>query len=192
MSKIKIEPNVSGSGTLTIAAPNTNTDRTITLPDKTGTLVDTSENPFLAYDSWFLDADQTANATVTGWTRRTTGYLNIGSAMSVSSGDWTFPTTGIWKIELVPLYNFGANTSDQAVITIVTTTDNFSGTTSVQNALAGPTWVTGHCPVHYVFDVEDTSTHKVRYVTSSLSGGSKIAGGSATITYVSYMKIGET
>ena len=164
----------------------------LSLTANTGTVVDTSNNPFLAYDSWFLDADQTANATVTGWTRRTTGYLNIGSAMSVSSGDWTFPTTGIWKIELVPLYNFGANTSDQAVITIVTTTDNFSGTTSVQNALAGPTWVTGHCPVHYVFDVEDTSTHKVRYVTSSLSGGSKIAGGSATLTYVSYMKIGET
>jgi hypothetical protein len=32
MSKIKIEPNASGSGTLTISAPNTNTDRTLSLP----------------------------------------------------------------------------------------------------------------------------------------------------------------
>ena len=36
MSKVKIEGNASGSGTLTISAPNTNTDRTLTLPDGAG------------------------------------------------------------------------------------------------------------------------------------------------------------
>jgi hypothetical protein len=41
MSKITLAPNASGTGTLTIAAPNTNTDRTITLPDVTTTLVGT-------------------------------------------------------------------------------------------------------------------------------------------------------
>ena len=39
MSRITLAPNASGSGTLTVAAPNTNTDRTITLPDATGTAV---------------------------------------------------------------------------------------------------------------------------------------------------------
>jgi hypothetical protein len=39
MSKIALTPNASGTGTLTIAAPNTNTDRTLTLPDATGTVV---------------------------------------------------------------------------------------------------------------------------------------------------------
>ena len=39
MSKVKIQGNASGTGVLTIEAPNTNTDRTITLPDSTGTLV---------------------------------------------------------------------------------------------------------------------------------------------------------
>ena len=38
MSRITLAPNASGSGTLTVAAPNTNTDRTITLPDATGTI----------------------------------------------------------------------------------------------------------------------------------------------------------
>jgi hypothetical protein len=38
MSKITLAPNASGTGTLTVAAPNTNTDRTITLPDATGTM----------------------------------------------------------------------------------------------------------------------------------------------------------
>jgi len=38
MSKITLSGNASGTGTLTIAAPNTNTDRTLTLPDATGTV----------------------------------------------------------------------------------------------------------------------------------------------------------
>jgi hypothetical protein len=42
MSKISIEGNASGTGTLTIAAPSTNTNRTLTLPDATGTLALTS------------------------------------------------------------------------------------------------------------------------------------------------------
>jgi hypothetical protein len=40
MSKVKIQGSASGSGVLTIQAPTTSTDRTITLPDTTGTLLD--------------------------------------------------------------------------------------------------------------------------------------------------------
>jgi hypothetical protein len=39
MSKVKIQGNASGTGVVTLTAPNTNTDRTITLPDAEGTLV---------------------------------------------------------------------------------------------------------------------------------------------------------
>ena len=44
MSKIKIVGHASGSGILTIAAPNTDTDRTITIPDVTGTLLDSGSD----------------------------------------------------------------------------------------------------------------------------------------------------
>jgi hypothetical protein len=39
MSKIALTPNISGTGTFTIASPGTSTDRTLTLPDNSGTLV---------------------------------------------------------------------------------------------------------------------------------------------------------
>ena len=39
MSKVKIQGNASGTGVLTVTAPNTSTDRVITLPDATGTLL---------------------------------------------------------------------------------------------------------------------------------------------------------
>lgn len=38
MSKVTIQGNASGTGTFTIAAPNSNTDRTLNLPDATGTV----------------------------------------------------------------------------------------------------------------------------------------------------------
>ena len=38
MSKVVIQGNASGTGDFTIAAPNSNTDRTLTLPDSSGTL----------------------------------------------------------------------------------------------------------------------------------------------------------
>ncbi len=42
MSKISLSGNASGTGTLTIAAPNTSTDRTLSLPDATGTILTTA------------------------------------------------------------------------------------------------------------------------------------------------------
>ena len=46
MSKVKIEGNASGTGTFTIASPNSNTDRTLTLPDGAGEiLTDASSLP---------------------------------------------------------------------------------------------------------------------------------------------------
>jgi len=39
MSSIKLESNASGTGVFTIASPNSNTNRTLTLPDNTGTIL---------------------------------------------------------------------------------------------------------------------------------------------------------
>lgn len=39
MSSITLSANAAGSAIFTVAAPNTNTDRTITLPDASGTAI---------------------------------------------------------------------------------------------------------------------------------------------------------
>jgi len=39
MAKVRIQGHASGTGILTVMSPNTSTDRTITLPDATGTLL---------------------------------------------------------------------------------------------------------------------------------------------------------
>ena len=50
MSVVKVQGNASGTGIFTIAAPATNTDRTLTLPDQTGTVL-TNAGPFTASSS---------------------------------------------------------------------------------------------------------------------------------------------
>jgi hypothetical protein len=69
MSKIALSGNPSGSGTLTIASPNTNSDRTLTLPDTSATLL------------------TTAGGTLTGGLTMG-GLLNLGS-----TGQIQFPAT---------------------------------------------------------------------------------------------------
>ena len=50
MSKIALAPNASGTGTITLAAPNTNSDRTLTLPDSTGTIA-TAESTLTQFNA---------------------------------------------------------------------------------------------------------------------------------------------
>ena len=47
MSKISLTPNASGTGTFTIASPNSNTSRTLTLPDADGALLAGAQAPFI-------------------------------------------------------------------------------------------------------------------------------------------------
>ena len=58
MAKVKITGHASGTGVITVTAPNTSTDRTITLPDSSGTILDTTST---------LDATK-LSGTVAGFT----------------------------------------------------------------------------------------------------------------------------
>jgi hypothetical protein len=48
MSKVAIEGNIAGSGTLTISAPNTNSNFTLSLPTNTGTIITQNSTPAFA------------------------------------------------------------------------------------------------------------------------------------------------
>lgn len=56
MSKVQLSGNVSGTGIFTIASPNSNTDRTLTLPDNTGTVLTSAstitQNNGPAFRAW--------------------------------------------------------------------------------------------------------------------------------------------
>jgi hypothetical protein len=85
MSKISLEGNASGTGTLTIAAPNTDSNYTLTLPSETGTLL-TSVSTTIA----FLASDQT----FTGANRGTVTTDNDGSFDMNATNNFLCTPTG--------------------------------------------------------------------------------------------------
>ena len=87
MSKIKLAPNASGTGVLTIAAPNTNTDRTINIPDTAGDIVTTGDSGTITAP--MLDGGQTGSAPAfacRAWVNfNGTGTVAIRASGNVSS-----------------------------------------------------------------------------------------------------------
>jgi hypothetical protein len=59
MSKIKIQGHSSGTGTVTITAPNTNSDRILTIPDITGTAITTGDTGTVTQSIVHADAVNT-------------------------------------------------------------------------------------------------------------------------------------
>jgi hypothetical protein len=110
MSKIKIQGNATGTGVLTVTAPNSNTDRTITLPDGDVTLgaatpsitdngnataitIDSSENVGIGVtpESWFssVDALQVASSGALFGRNNEDNRVGIASnAYETSSNVW--------------------------------------------------------------------------------------------------------
>lgn len=105
MSIVKIQGNASGTGILTIAAPNTNSDRTLTLPDATGTVL-TNAGPYTASSS--------ASA----------GAVTIDASNNVGIGT-SSPTSGV-KLDVIGSIK-GVITSGTAVASTSGSAITFTG-----------------------------------------------------------------
>ena len=66
MSKVVIQGNASGTGNFTIAAPNSNTDRTLTLPDVAGTVLTSGSNADFPAGSVLQIATDTLEGVISG------------------------------------------------------------------------------------------------------------------------------
>ena len=62
MSSIKLESNASGTGIFTIASPNSNTNRTLTLPDATGTIITTAGGAAISGTTGSFSGDLSFNS----------------------------------------------------------------------------------------------------------------------------------
>jgi hypothetical protein len=73
MSKVALSGNASGTGTFTIASPNSNTDRTLTLPDNTGTIL-TTATPGVPVNGPAFSAYQNAGQAISSLTATVTVF----------------------------------------------------------------------------------------------------------------------
>ena len=201
MSKIALTPNASGSGTFTIAAPNGDTDRTLTLPDSSATLATT--NGITVAEQWVLTSssslssatvvDITSNLSLYG--RSGTGTINNG--MSESSGIFTFPSTGIWLVKAHA--NFSKNGDSRATELIIQV--SIDSGSSYGQAAKGMSHITrnnsnttlSEANAEYLVDVTDTGTTKIKFSTDITHTGITLRGSSTTAeTSFIFIRLGDT
>ena len=195
MSQVKISGNASGTGVITIAAPNTNTDRTLSLPDNTGTILDTGNTAFFGADWYVMTANHTTNGgKLTNWQNSLANSGKIGTGMSESSGTWTFPNTGVWWIYLTFRIENQAVINSFSAIEIYTTPDNSTYTQAARGGtLIDDEGHTTQVTLPFMFDVQDVSNYKFYFEAQINSAGNYILGSTTSPhTAAGFIRLGDT
>ena len=183
--------SISGSGTVTLGTSG----ETFAL----GSGVTVTGNGLVGIteaDQWRLTTSFTGDASpiASNWERTdTSGWGNIGTGMTESSGIFTFPSTGVYYVA----FNFyGSATTAQLYCTSsieVTINDSsyapasyadvqFYGGTSYASTMS-----------QYFVDVTDVANVKVRFVIDAVSTNTTTIGSSTnTGTGVTFIRLGDT
>ena len=151
-------------------------------------------------DSWRITSNFTLdspNGVVdTNWERvDTDSYGTIGSAMTESSGIFTFPSTGIYKIDCT--YTAITNGGEASFFLNLQTTTNNS---SYNNASSQLNFVSGTANMYaggffsFIMDVTDTTTHKIRIQNGMITGTAPALVGDTndTNTGLFFTRLGDT
>ena len=139
---------------------------------------------------------QSTSTDVTNWERVDgTAFGTLNGGMTESSGVFTFPSTGIYKVEFVPYFNdTESNNAIRGMIKM--TTDNSSYSSIAQNQQGVPdvdTYYYGSVYVCALVDITNTSQCKVKFTVYSGYGNFDYNGDSTTNeTYATFTRVGGT
>ena len=127
----------------------------------------------------------------------TDSFTKIGTGMSVSSGKWTFPSTGIWCVDgHFSHYSAGEDRIIRQLIQY-TSNDGSSWTTaSLSNVTLSDmsSYVHGSTYLTAIFDITDTSNQKVGFQITKATGGAVTTDASTNenITSFIFTRLGDT
>ena len=125
----------------------------------------------------------------------TEGYGGLGSNMSLSSGVFTFPSTGIYLIQAQAAFQTESGQSSNYHQLHLQVTTNNSSYTAASIGWGGGVDATEYsgCFTQHILDVTDTANHKVRFRFETNHSTSYILGNSGdTYTGFSFLKLGDT
>ena len=147
----------------------------------------------------YLGNTSTYSGGLAAWTRATWNGT-VGSAMTVSNEVFTFPSTGIYEIQYTLQTWYQGNAQSAYIFArIYTTTDNgsnwYNRSADGTNQIARSGTVYNGNRAAYIFDVTDTSTHKVKFAAQSEAGVTVNGDASSDnnlYTYVIFKRLGDT
>ena len=132
MSKISLEPNASGAGTFSIVSPNSNTNRTLNLPDESGILFsDGSGVPGSAVTGQLASSNMPAGSVIQAvqavktdsFQATTSSFVGTGLSASVT------PSSASNKILILFSIHIDTRGSDDVAVTIFRDSQNLGDST---------------------------------------------------------------
>ena len=173
-------------------------NRTITIPDASFTVPTADTVGGITSASQFrLSASftGTADPISSNWEEvDTDGYGRLGTAVSQSSGIFTFPATGIWHIISTMTHIEGSAAYAYATNIIQTTANNSSyadAAVSYNEATGDGHYQT--TSASFILDVTNTSNIKARIKTNPAHSSTTTMGDShRNRTYVTFIRLGNT
>ena len=148
-------------------------------------------------DQWRPASSQTGGADTlyNTWERIDTNSVGyIGSAMSHSSGTFTFPSTGRYWIQFRATMTNTATSADYQGVKIMATTNNSSysvASIAYESFEAANNYLTVVCSI--LFNCSSTSTHKLQFQCAAVQQGTPnlVGGTGSNESEVTFIRLGD-
>ena len=150
-------------------------------------------------DQWRWTAGFTGNAQpiTANWERNDTSFDKIGTGMTESSGIFTFPQTGIYKINTGAFYYLNSNSRYNEIVISLSTNGGSSwtaiayGYTSISRVDSQTTYASASTEA--IVDVTNASNFKVSISVSLHTIGTTVAGDSGrNDNFTTFIRLGDT
>ena len=127
-----------------------------------------------------------------------TAQGSLGSAMTVSSGIWTFPSTGYWLVDVYATFQLSSNTGtawyEDTIIQATVNNATYANIAIGRSSMPSPT--TDACAYHTnistIVDVTDTANVKVKIKTGTPTTGRTCMGNAYKETGFWFIRLGDT
>ena len=212
MSNIKLVHSGGNSVSLTTPTSNPSSNVSFKLPGADGTagqILQTDGNGNLTFvdkptgisfsQQWRLTSNKSTSSTTSDISANlevvdSDGYGGLGGTMTQSSGIFTFPSTGIYLIMAKGGYSVsGGGQSDYNEIDLHTTTDGASFNRAAIGWCCIVSGGYGTATCDFMFDVTNTSTHKVKFRGASESSSAYLtANTNDNQTHFTFIRLGDT
>jgi hypothetical protein len=168
---------------------------------ESGKLFSTFKNGITMVDAWRLTTSYQGDATISSNLERVdgpSGYGTIGTGMSESSGAFTFPSTGIYKVSFFVTFYITGNTPsrfNRGSIRVATDNSTYNeaamGTDGIDYLQSSTSYANAYAET--IVDVTDTSNVKVKFSTDVSDNNVYTTGNSdRSDTQMLFIRLGDT
>ena len=194
----KLQKTVSGAATFTLPTDD-GTSGQYMKTDGSGVLSwgTPPDQKITSASSWGQTATQTGSKnpiTADLSLRTTAGQANLGDAMTVDTGVFTFPSTGYWQV--LAMFTFNRVAGDSLAGGFIKSTTDNGGAWTIVAAGYQPlmSWATyGSTSCTAILDITDTSQNKVSFQTSHDNAGNTTTGNAnGSQTSFTFIRLADT